>query len=100
MHNRYINKHTPTLNSFNTDRMFLQTKSCRNQNTDVILGAIDVKEEIRLNKYITEAGICSRREGRPPDRIRKGLCGRQRAVLGMKDTKRSESTGWKKSNQR
>ena len=80
--------------------MFLQTKSCRNQNTDVILGAIDVKEEIRLNKYITEAGICSRREADRLIESGKVCVDGQRAVSWNEDTKRSESTGWKKSNQR
>lgn len=43
-----------------------------------------MKEEIRLNKYITEAGICSRREADRLIESGKVYVDGQRAVLGMK----------------
>ena len=43
-----------------------------------------MKEEIRLNKYITEAGICSRREADRLIESGKVCVDGQRAVLGMK----------------
>ena len=43
-----------------------------------------MKEEIRLNKYITEAGTCSRREADRLIESGKVYVDGQRAVLGMK----------------